>query len=609
MVGLSTVLTVAVLAVAVFSLLVVYRIDRPDGRWGARLRSRFVMGVPWGTLVSALVVVSVYLFVQGGIHRWNDPVTIPFRAWSFLYPTGMITATFAHSSLDHLLGNLAGTLVLAPIAEYAWGHFPRDRGSSSFGSLLTNPWVRALVVFPGAVVLGGLLLAVISLGPVIGFSGVVFAFAGFALVRYPIAAVVGVVATGLVRRVYAALQDPIVTATAQPQPPSAPWWAEIAIQGHAVGLLLGVLVGIYVFGRRDERPSAVRVWFGVALFGVERALWAVYWYRGNERYVLFQGVGIVLVGLLAILVALGVTSSDRPLAARLGRLGAKLHPRRPEAPTVQADGAGDPAADVGSDPEGPGADGDGSDERSGMGSPVRRALAGPLVALGAVKRRHAVLVVLLVSFAVLAGPGVGSNAVTAASHDAPGDGMTVGDYSITYAEGVTNEMVSIVDISALNETTQVETSGVIVTSQRRNIWYQAVSKGRLAFRGYARVDVGGPGWRDHVWAIRRGWSASGGGTAYKVWLRDSDGNVRRVFDSPPATASPVVDGRNVSVVAADESFRLRVSLNNTTLGSAPIPDPGNATAAGGLRLENEENAIYAVHNRTRVQVAKKEEYE
>jgi len=149
-----------------------------------RLRRRFVLGVPWGTVVTVLGVLAVYLFVQGGYTHWYRPVVIPFRAWSYLAPLGMLTAGFAHAGPGHLLGNLFGTVALAPIVEYAFGHFPRERGASSFGSLQTNPYVRALLVFPATVAIVGVTLTLFTLGPVIGFSGVVFAFAGFALVRY-----------------------------------------------------------------------------------------------------------------------------------------------------------------------------------------------------------------------------------------------------------------------------------------------------------------------------------------------------------------------------------------------------------------------------------------
>lgn len=95
-----------------------------------RLNDRFVYGVPWGSAVVVGGVLAFYLFAQSGLDHWSEPVVFPFRSWSYYYPTGMLTAGFAHASPGHLVGNLAGTAVFAPLVEYAWGHYPRgDRGS------------------------------------------------------------------------------------------------------------------------------------------------------------------------------------------------------------------------------------------------------------------------------------------------------------------------------------------------------------------------------------------------------------------------------------------------------------------------------------------------
>ena len=225
----------------------------------ARLRRRFVLGVPWGTVVTVLGVLSVYLFVQGGVSHWNRPVVIPFRAWSYLAPLGMLTAGFAHAGPGHLLGNLFGTVALAPIVEYAFGHFPRERGSSSFGSFRTNPYVRALLVFPVAVAIVGVALTLFTLGPVIGFSGVVFAFAGFALVRYPLGTVLALVGSDVLGLTYRALLNPTSTASGR-SVFLTPWWSDIAIQGHAIGLLAGVLLGAASLRHSEESgPSPARL--------------------------------------------------------------------------------------------------------------------------------------------------------------------------------------------------------------------------------------------------------------------------------------------------------------------------------------------------------------
>lgn len=546
----ATLFRLAVLLSLLVALAAVLALDRPRGRWGVWLRSRFVGGLPWGTLVSAAGVLAVYLFLQGGWSHWYSPVTIPFRAWSYFYPVGLGTAAFAHSGPGHLIGNLVGTLVLAPLAEYAWGHFPRERGVQTFTSPLTNPYVRAFVVFPAAVFGLGLFTAAFALGPVIGFSGVVFAFAGFALVRYPIATVVAVSAGNALRTLYGALRSPTVTASAGPSY-SSPWWADIAIQGHAIGLLVGLLLGTWLArSRGDGRPSAARVVVGVALFGVAQSLWAVYWYRGGETYVLYRAAGLALVVSLATLVAATVAASDRPLLPTADR---------PDA--------------------------------------VRTL---PRWQVGAT--------VLLLCTAALAGPAVPVNMMTASSGDITGqsDPITVRGYEVTYAEDVPNGMVSVIDVEAFGETTQVNTSGVIVRSGERGIWMTAVSKGRLDFTGTTRVRVGGVGWRETVRVERHGWNAVGGGTAYRVHLVYGDRNVT-AYTSPPARAAPVIAGRNISVKAAPDSFRLNVSYGNRSV-TEPIPAVNETTSIGGLEFVNVEGRIYAINGGTRVRVARAETY-
>jgi membrane associated rhomboid family serine protease len=605
-VSLPAALIATVTLVTTGSLAVVYRIDAPRGEWGRTLRSRLLLGVPWGTLVAVGGVLSVYLFVQGGITSWYDPVTLPFRSWSLLYPLGLVTAPFAHNSAGHIVGNLVGTVVLGSLAEYAWGHFPRERGTSAFGSLGSNPYVRALLVFPAVVVVVGLLTSLFALGPVIGFSGVVFAFAGFAVTRYPLGTVVGLAGSSALQLAYNALQQPVLTAQASPSPPSAPWWAQVAIQAHALGLLLGVVLGWFVFARRKRRPSALRLWTGVLLLAVERSLWAVYWFRGSETFVLFRGPGIVLVVALALLVAAALTASDRPLLDRLGR---DQTSGPAPTPAVEADGGRDHDRDATDDSGAtdpprpvPGATADDQAEEGSWLTEGELRLTGRTVAVA----------FLLVGLGLLAGPGVGSKVFTVADAAAPGNEsgqVTVRDYTVGYAEDVTNERVAIVDVELFNETTAVETSGVIVTSPRRGIWQQVVSTGRLAFDGTVTVDLGGVGWRESVTAVRRGWSADGGGTAYKVWLEPEAGDRRLSFRSETATAADTVAGRNVTVSPGVDGFFLIVERDGEPLSTAPMPAANESVTAGGLTLTNEAGTVYAAVNDTRVKMFSEETYE
>ena len=259
---------VGLVAALAFALGVVWYYEG-RGRWRARLADRFLLGVPWGTLVTVAVVVGFYLFAQGGLRHWETPVIYPFVTWSYFYPTGLLTAGIAHGSPGHIVGNMAGTLAFAPIVEYAWGHYPpsargRDRlgGPTAGSGLLGRPAVRALVVFPAVLLVAAFVTSAFAAGPGLGFSGAVFAIAGFAVITYPVTTVVAVVAASAVGTVYTALTEPIVRATFEAGGPSLPGWAGIAFQAHMLGFLLGVVAGGLLLARRTRRPALDRVFLG-----------------------------------------------------------------------------------------------------------------------------------------------------------------------------------------------------------------------------------------------------------------------------------------------------------------------------------------------------------
>lgn len=290
---------------------------------GRTLRRRFVLGVPWGTLVLVGVVLAMYLFVQGGLNDWNRPARLPFSAWSYFYPLGIVTAGISHANPSHLINNLTATLILGPLAEYAYGHYPRDRGAHSFGSWRSNPYVRALVIFPGVVLVLSVFMTLLAWGPVIGFSASVFAFAGFALVRYPILTLVALVARSAIRQLLDAMTTPVYVARGSTQFVE-PWWAGISVQGHALGLVVGALLGSLLLWRRNERPDPWKLWLAAVLAGFSLSLWAVWWYRGSDAYVLYRGLGVILVFAFALLIVGGATATDRRLTSRLTRRQASL---------------------------------------------------------------------------------------------------------------------------------------------------------------------------------------------------------------------------------------------------------------------------------------------
>jgi len=535
----------AVLAGVAASVAVLLRLTGWDAPWRRTLTDRFVLGVPWGTVLVGAGVLAVYLLLQGGWQHPNDPLVVPFRAWSYLYPLGILTAPFSHNGLGHVTGNLVATLAYAPLVEFAWGHYPDE--SASADSPLATPAVRVLA-FPAAVFAVGLLTGLFAVGPVIGFSGVVFAFAGFALVNYPIATVVAMAGRGVIDLLYTALRNPVTVASGGGRSFGTPWWADIAIQGHALGLFVGVALGWLYVTKRDRRPSPGRLWLAALIFAVGQSLWALYWYRGGVTYVLFRGAGVVAVFLLATLVTAAVTAGDGLLVDSVSLPG--------------------------------------TDRSVALDLRGREAAVGLFLALTLATGAAAIPINLAT---VSGGP--------------TGDGVQVRDYEITYAEDVPDQYVSAVPISAFGETTQVNTSGVIVVSERRSVFRTAISKPRLAFQGSGSVTVGGIGWRRTVDVNRRAWDPVGNGSVYTVALDPPDGDRRRVFSSDGKTAEPRIDGRRVSVRPGGRAFGLVVRAGDRTLGETRFPTEGSNVTAGGLTFNRSGGGVYAVDNGTRVRIA------
>ncbi len=615
-------------ALVAASVAVVYKTDRPSGAWTRALRSRFLLGVPWGTLVAVAGVVGVYLFVQSGLENPGRPVVIPFRSWSYFYPEGLLWSSFAHANRGHITGNLLSTLVAGGIAEYAFGHFPggrevdgetgtlrsalpsreslrrvRSEGLSAVGvdrdlptaaelsavasasgarSLAGNPYVRALAIVPGAMALFGVFASLFVLGPVIGFSGVVFALWGFALVFHPVGTLAALAGATLANVAYGTLRNPVVTGEASGSY-GPPGWANVAIQGHALGLIAGALVAVWLVRRRRReagadadrglnadsgdrvsptvasdggRGTTALVAFGaVLLFGASRRLWAVYWYLGNERYELYRALGLGLLAVLAAVVALAVAGRDEPLRPDLAV---------PEPETVRG---------------------------------AVRSLTPAAVGL----------LLLASALAVVAGPGVVPNLVAVDEGELPGDPIEVEGYQVTYAENVENQLVGVVDVEAFGRSTSVNTSGVIVKNADREIWTTAVSRGNLAFWGYRAVDVGGAGGRETVWVQRVGWVAANGGPTYRI---DALRNETRstLFTSEPARAEPRIDGRNVTVAAVEGGFELRVAHGNETERAA-LPVENETVTLRGVAFVREGDAVFAERGETRVRIATRERYE
>ncbi len=524
-----------------------------DGKWSHRARARLIYGVPWGSLLIVGVVLSVYLVLQRGFWTWSEPVVLPYRAWSFLYPTGLLTAGFAHASPSHLLNNLTATIVLAPLAEYLWGHYPagdHGRGISQSAPWYQLPVVRALVIFPGVAIGVGILTALFAIGPVIGFSGVVFAFGAFALVGAPVLTLIGLYLISVLRLLYRALETPITVATISGAPPAPPGWAGIAVQGHALGFLIGFIAGVLLLWARDRSPPAGQLFVALVIYGLTRGLWAVYRVAGDGTYILYRATGVVVVILIAILLTAIAITADRPFAI----------PWRPS-----------------TDP---------------------------------VSRRQGSLLVALLLLAVIAGPAVAFNLVTYADTTAPGEQtVTVGEYTVGYGEDVPNQIVPAIDIPGAGNLTDIRTSGVIVVNDKRQLWSRHVSATRLAATGTERIRLGGPGWAATVTATRTGWAVVGNDTVYAIDLEHANESVR-TFRSVGARATPVIDNRTVTIsIAETGDFQAEIYHNGTYIGATSLPAVNESVVVGELTITvepvDDTRAIFVTRDGTRVQVARR----
>jgi len=162
-------------------------------------------------------------------------------------------------------------------------------------------------------------------------------------------------------------------------------------------------------------------------------------------------------------------------------------------------------------------------------------------------------------------------------------------------------------VEAFGESTAVNSSGVIVSSDRRELWTVPVSEAKLQSIGRDRVILGGLGWRESVVVDRRGWIAVGNASIYHVWLKAENREAVRSFTADPATAEPTVAGRNVTMEGTDDGqFSLHVRHENETLGSSTIPAENETATAGGLTFHRKGATIVATHDGTRVPMFRRE---
>ena len=609
-------LVVALLAVIVFGVRVADFRAIHD-----RLSRRLIGGFPWGTAVIVTVLVGFYLFAQSGLSHPRDPVVYPFVSWSYSYPTGILTAGIAHGSLDHIASNVGATLVLAPIAEYVWSHYPHTgRNGSGFGptgdfprrvvtdggrveaggsagsrGVLSRPWVRAVVVFPTVAFAVAFVTAAFSLGPGLGFSGAVFGVLGFALVARPLATVGGVVATSALGTLFSAFTQPVVRETIATGPPAPPAWAGVGFQAHLFGFLLGVLLAVGLCATRDERPPAAHLLPAALIVGLVQSLWLVAG-GGSEEFVQYRGAGVTLLIGLVIVVTVAAAGRGDPLRhTRLVPNGLRelLAGRLPSGRRVAAAWllvvvAGTSIAAVAVVAVG-------EPHFIAVGGAAVLALLLSVPALppllparvhdGPLSYRGGATLLLVGATLLISVPMVAFGLLVVDDPTIEGsDAVEVRDYTVAYVAEEPSPRASMVDLGG--DPTTARTDGVVVASDVREIWTVAERPERLAYEGDGAVVVGGIGWRETVEVDRVAWDVTGGSEAYAVDL-DHDDRTVRSYVGDPVTAAGELDGYAFAVAPTADGFAVELDRRGEPVATAAVPSPEESTTVGEFTLRTE----------------------
>ena len=610
-------LAASLLALAVFALA---HVDR--GVLRDHLRERFVAGVPLGTLATVAVVVAFYLFAQSGLRHPDSPVVYAFVSWSYFYPLGTLTAGIGHGGAGHIVSNMTGTLVLAPIVEYVWSHYPGGRtaferraggGTQSGPSddeigpeidpdlwpepttrLRDRPLVRALVVFPSVLFALALFTSAFALGPGIGFSGALYGIIGFAVVAKPLWAALGVLVTAGVSTLFAALTNPVVRDTLESGAPGPPSWAGVGFQAHLLGFLVGVLLAIGLLRARRRSPNPIHVAAAVFLVGLVQSVWLVAG-GGGEEFVMYRGAGVTMLVWLTLAVAVAAGGSDRPFWASLVRADDEEAERRVEGiadalltawlaivligavATVAAAAAMEEAVVL----------------TAILAGAVAIVLALPVVPTllsrrgdrGPTTRRDAAVLALVAFTLLLSLPMAAYGLVVVDDPTIEGsEAVEVGDYTVAYvADEPAGQSLAVDDggLDLFNATSD----GVVVASDDREVWTVAERPSALEHDGNATVVVGGVGWRESVDAERIGWDVSGAGTAYAVDLTH-DGDTVRSYVGDAERADVRLAGHEFAVVPDGGEFLVRAFEGDgeDPVGEVPVPATGETAALDGFDL-------------------------
>lgn len=307
---------------AVASLIITYGVTRySDVDQFIHTRTkRLTYGVPWGTLIFAVVLISVFFIVQRG-YRPGGPTVVGFRAWSITYIQGWVFSSITHLNTTHLIGNVMWLLVFGSLAEYVWGHYPFDktnaRGNvnSTSNRVLDTPLTR-VSLFLAAFFAYGFVSSILLPGATIGASGIVFVCIGIVVAVRPLLGVSGVVVAEVLQVILNVVMSPVaVESVTRVQRSTSVTTVD---QGHIVGFLAGVLIGVGLIHRRNrEKPSVLHVWCAGITVSVFQSLHTISWASGEGTVIVLQGIGLATVGVLMVGIALGVAADDHSVISAI----------------------------------------------------------------------------------------------------------------------------------------------------------------------------------------------------------------------------------------------------------------------------------------------------
>lgn len=526
--------------VAVFSLYVLYSFIETKP-YTKLVKQRFVHGIPWGTVTVSVGLVLFYIGVQGG-HTDAGPVTVGYRSWSFVFPEALLFSSFAHYDAHHLIGNVTWFVVFGTIAEFLWGHYPQTGFNRLTGrSDRVRVRVLRLMRCPRNRIIM-FVVAVVAFGVASSFvtPGASLGASGivFAICGVVIVLTPKLAILGLV------VVEPVrvlVEAVVSPV---------YTTTGHSVAGGLDVSFTSHVFG---------------LCVGVFIAYFVRHRLRADGERV---SPGHIAVALFAFAVMTNLYAFTQPVSSDTALV---LH----------AIGVAFVLVLV---------------VLSVLLSIDERIVVLKSVDLSAREIAVGSFICIILAFSVI---GVVYNVVPVTPGESQGS-VEVNEYTVMYGEEVDDAYSTAFSTASVVD--PPKQSGVIVTSDKRNVWHVAVTPSELRANQEVSVPVGGIGWREDVSVQWSEWRIAGQQPVYSV-TADQNGETTVLYDSTAVTAPHRVDGNSIQIGSDDGEFTVTVQSERGMVETVSVPDRGESVSVNGITIERQSGVLYAGSGDTSVRVA------